>query len=467
MSTYKDGVALLKLASRWYATNGPTLMDGRAESMGVFFETEKFDSAVMEGYAEMDNLTPNLIPLLAAVQSGFDTDFIAQVINHHNIEQDQLERVCYKSANNGCMYKNTAGGKLHLVDVYIAAIKAQEVLGRLPIPDFTDPLLVIAGMHSHSPDAWPATIVEKKAALQKAGADPGYTRYMKFFAEQKISRLDQLPNSSPEDFIYRSGMLSKVTYRKEIKLYGLWEDLLIEAGNNPQDNLGLLVLQACRDASPDVKVVIRNALINMHPHGLHSLFRNAPITLYKTLQGEVAGSDLSVVLDSLVLKINLSVPYAPQASNFKAILKPKSDFKDVLNNTDTLLQRVCNEILERHEDQVGFAHLAVFNTLQSMMLGPQSISEFDREAVIQHLDRAMVSMVGVDDKPNRHREEMYKGFQTAFALLGQDHQWDIQRLAQCSSLGQKLLAQTGVNIRSFPGMSRKHRGELLEEGLGL
>lgn len=467
MSTFKDGVALLNLASRWYAANGPQLMERRAESLSVFFETDRFDGAVIKGYAEMDSLTPNLIPLLAAVQSGYDTDFIAQVINHHNIDQGQLERVCYKSANNGCMYKNTAGGKLHLVDVYIAAIKAQELLGRLPIPDFTDPLLVTAGMHSHSPDAWPATIVEKKAALQKAGADPGYTRYMKFFAERMISRLDQLPNSSPEDFIQRSGMLSKVTYRKEIKLYGLWEELLIEAGNNPEDNLGLLVLQACKEASPANKVIIRNALTNMHPHGLHSLFRNAPISLYKTMQETVTGSDLADVLDDLVLKINLSVPYSPQASNFKAILKPKSDFKDVLEDAGTLLQRVSSAIMGRDEDQVGFAHLAVFNTLQGMNLGPQAVSGLDREAVVLHLDRAMVSMVGVDDKPNRHREEMYKGFQMAFRLLGQDHQWDLQRLAQCNSLGQKLLAQAGVNIRSFPGMSRKHRGELLEEGLGL
>jgi hypothetical protein len=467
MSTLNDGISLLKLAKLWYEANGPKLMDRRSESLSVFFETEKFDGPVMEDCAEMDNLTPSLIPLLAAVQAGFGTHFIAQVISHHNIDQAQLERVCYKSANTGCMYRNTSGEKLELVDVYIAAIKAQELLGRLPIPDFTDPLLVTAGMHSHSPDAWPATIVEKKAALQKSGRDPGYTKYTRFFSERMISRFDQLPNSSPDDFIQRSGMLSKVTYRKEIKLFNLWEELLIKAGTNPQDNLGLLVLQACKEASADVKVVIRNALINMHPHGLHNLFRNAPLTLYKTLQETVVGTDLSDVLDNLVLKINLSVPYAPHASNFNAILVPKSDFKDVLNNTDTLLQRACSEILGRDEDQVGFAHLAVFNTLQGMSLGPQSISGLDREAVILHLDRAMLSMVGMDDKPNRHREEMYKGFQTAFSLLGQDYQWDVHRLAGASSLGQKLLAQAGVNIRHFPNMSRKHRGEVLEDQLGL
>jgi hypothetical protein len=471
MQVIDGGVNLLRRASIWYAANGPKLMRNLDNRWADFWDTEKFDGSFQEGadrLASMSNLRPNLIPLLAAIKAGFDTEFLAKVIEHHDITNKQIAELSYKTHDSTCMFQDKSGRKVHLVDVAIATLKAQAYLKRLPEIDDTDPYQQIAGMHLDNEETWPVTIIEKKAALKKDNQDAGYTRYGGFFEDRKLSREEQLPYGCPHKFLLRSGMLSKVTYLKEIKLHGLWEEMCMKAAYGPEDSLARLVLNACKDETDENRMIIRNALTSMHPASLPSSYQENSFDIYLILHETLRASDLADVLDSTVLKINLSMRRDARASTFRTTLKHhEHSLQGVLTDTDTLVSRVSQEILARPVDQVGFAHLVVFSTLEKMKPGPQIMYDFEPETLILHLDGAIASMLGKREEKNRQIDEMCAGIGAAFNLLSHNHQWDMTRLAQCSSLGQKLLAQAGVSIRHFPNMSKKHRGEVLEDRLGL
>lgn len=445
------GLKLFRKAQIWYAINGATLMSPKDSRSQDFFGKEKLDGALAVDCSEMQDLAPNIFPLLAAIQSGFDVPFLAQVIEHHGISKEQLERFGYDRHKDTYVFMNHVGVKMHLTGIYIPIMKACEFLGRPLIPDFTNPYALVAGMHTGVEESWPVSIVEKMAKLKKNRENAGYTRFGDFFRERKISSASLLPNSSPEDFLHRSGMLSKVTYRKEIKVHCLWEELILKVAKG--DSVATLVLDFCKNASESDKVIIRNALTCMHPAGLVSSSKSEELSIWHTLRNALKGSDLADVTDSIILMLNFS---ATGRDVFPENISP-----------DTLLARICKEILERDFDQVGFAHLKVFTTFKNMSASPQITDGVVPEQLILKLDKAIDDMLGLRDERNQQIDEMLEGFQAAFTLLSPNHKWDMALLNGCTSLGQMLLVQAGANIRDFKGLSRVHRGQILEAGLGL
>lgn len=471
MSTYFDAAALLKRASIWYAANGPKLMLNLDTRWADFWQTEKFEGSFQDGpdrLANMSNLTPHLIPLLAAIQAGFDTEFLAKVIEHHHLSDEQIDRFGYKNHDSTPVFKGRSGEKLHLVDISIATLKARAHLKRLPIIDGTDPYLLIASMHLDNKDTWPVTIIENKAVLKKNNEYAGYTRYGGFISDRHISRRDQLPLGCPHEFLLRSGMLSKVTYLKEIKLHGLWEELCMKASNGQEECLASFILNSCKNMIDEEKTIIRYALTSMHSAALSRSYQDSSFEIYKTLHETLRESDLADVLDSTVLKINLYMRRDARASTFRTAPTQEAQYlKGVVTDIDTLVSRVSQEILARPVDQLGFAHMDVFSTLVKMNAGPQIMYGFEPEALILHLDGGIASMLGNRVETNKQIEEMCAGIGSAYHLLSPNHEWDMARLVQCSSLGQKILTQAGIPIRNFPNMSRKHRGDVLEDQMGL
>jgi hypothetical protein len=263
-------------------------------------------------------------------------------------------------------------------------------------------------------------------------------------------------------------MLSKVTYLKEIKMHALWEEMCMTASNGQEECLASFILNSCKNMTDEEKTIIRYALTSMHSAALSRSYQDSSFEIYKTLHETLRETDLADVLDSTVLKINLYMRRDARASTFRTAPTQEAQYlKGVVTDIDTLVSRVSQEILARPVDQLGFAHLDVFSTLVKMNAGPQIMYGFEPESLILHLDGGIASMLGKRAETNQQIDEMCDGIGAAFKLLSPNHEWDMTRLAQCNSLGQKLLAQAGVNIRHFPNMSRKHRGEVLEDQLGL
>lgn len=455
MPITEKGLKLFRKAQIWYAVNGAVLMGVDGEQNEDFCREETLDGPLTHNGALLHDVPQNIIPLLAAIQAGFDTAFLAQVIEHHGISYEQIKGIGYLDNRQQPVFKSHSDKhvgsdkKIELIDILIHTMRAFDHLGQPIIPEFLHPYPLAAAMHTEVVASWPVSIVEHKARLKKNRQDAGYTRFGGFFSPNLISRVARLPNASAEDFLYRSGMLSKVAYRKEIKLHCLWEELFMKVAKG--DAVAMHVLDFCKEASEPNKTIIRNAMTCMHPAGIASSEKVEII--WPTLRKALRHSDLADVADSVILMLNFSAPdeYIFQENN----------------NRNTLLGRVCKEIMERDFDQIGFAHLAVFITVLEMTDVPQIVDAIVPEQLILKLDKAIDDMLGLRDETNQQIQEMLVGFQAAFGLLSLNHNWDIGLLNGCSSLGQKLLVESGANIRDFKGLSRIHKGQILESGLGL
>ena len=471
-----------KKAVAWYAENGPknmpvpaTLPDcplgqieqtGRA-SWGAFYVRNKAFSYIDEGSAMITGISSHMLPLFAGVHQGFPTHILAKIIEHHDISPADFYALFI--GRQGITQLFTSKDDIHtgLLELEIEAWKAFEMLGKVTAKDNISSYIQVAAMHTECKEAWPATQIEQMADEIKSGRSTMNDFEFDHRHNWCIDRMTQLPNGNFLDFMRRSGMFSRSAYRKEVILHTGWEDLCMEAGKSgwPALNVARQVLESCKTAPAEEQQVIREALLSMHLHGITDT--PSPMSLYNILHHVFEGSELKDILGSVILKVNASIPMT-DAENYQQYLsKNPHYFHDILLQGHKILSRACEEILRLEPQQIGYAHFMFFNTLGRMPLGQQHLSGFSPEALMLRLDHGLSDFLGNRDLSEDIAQRVVSGLSIAFRELSKYHTWDFSQLQACSSLTQLKLVQEGANLRKFPSMDKKHRGMLLEEGLGL
>lgn len=471
-----------KKAVAWYAENGPknmpvptTLPDcplgqieltGRASWGAYYIKNEAF-SYIDEGGAMIKGISSHMLPLFAGVHQGFPTHILARIIEHHGIKPADFYDLFIRRQGITQLFTSKDEVSTGLLELEIEAWKAFEMLGMVSAKDNVSSYIQVAAMHTEWKHAWPATQIERMAAEIKSGR----ATLTDFESDRRhnwcIERTTQLPNGDFLDFMRRSGLLSRSAYRKEVTLQTGWEDLFMEAGKSgwPARNVAWQMLDSCKTAPAQEQQIIREALLSMHLEGLSENLR--PDTFYNVLHTLFESSELKDVLNSVILKINLSVPLNDAENYQKNLSKNPGFFNDILHLDHKILSRACEEILEMEPHQIGYAHLVFFNTLSRMRLGEQHLSGFSPEQLILRLDQGLSDFLGDRDLSDEIAQRVGSGPAMAFKELSKYHTWDFSQLQACSSLTQLTLVQEGANLRKFPGMDKKHRGMLLEDTLGL
>jgi hypothetical protein len=465
-----------KKAVDWYAQNGPknmprptTLPESSLReieyigqsSWGAYYVRNENFSHLEDHGIQLKGVSSHLLPLFAGIHQGFPTHILAKIIEHHGIEPSDFYEIYQIQNGKTMLFLGKNDVWYSVLDTYIEAWKAFEMLGKVSANDSISNYLQIAIMHTECKDAWPATLIEHRAAAEKSGNHQPSTPESDFKVRWSIDRMEQLPLGNTHEFMRRSGMLSRPAFRKEASLRTIWEELLAIAGKNDEKSIPRQLLESCVNACDDDKRLIREALGSMHLHGMVEPVKEG--LLYETLHRIFAGTDLESVLDSVILKINITVPMTYGDSHMDFIITPvRHLFQDVIHESQHLLSRACKEILALEPHQLGYAHFTFFNTFGRMKLAPQQLSGFSPEEVIVRLDQGFNDYLGA-----RVNERVPHGPALAFRQLSKWHTWDYSQLQGLSSSTQFKLIQEGANVRNFPSMDKKHRGMLLEDQLGL
>jgi hypothetical protein len=484
MKTYSLDIEAMipwfKKAVTWYAENGPkniprpsTLPEGSFKnveltgraSWGVYFMKNDELSYIDDASVMLKGVSTHMLPLFAGVHQGFEPYRLAKIIEHHGIEPADFHNIYLTRQGQSQLFTSKDGIQIGLLEFYIETWKAFEILGKVSDKDGISAFLQIAVMNTECKEAWPATLIEQQAAVVKSGKADRRTFENDFKHRWEISRKTQFPYGNSHEFMRRSGMLSRPAFRKEVSLHHAWESLIIIAGHSGERSVAWGVLEDCKKARAADQQLIRDALHSMHNNGMKDPINGHPI--FKMLKLIFEDSDLKDVLDSVILKINVTVPRS-DASNYAYYMQDAKElFSDILESGQQVLSKACQEILSLEPHQIGYAHFVFFNTLGRMELGPQELTGFSPESVIQHLDKALVDFLGSRSLDGDMAKRVIQGPSSAFKELGKYHQWDFSKLQECSSLTQFLLVQEGANLRNFPAMDKKHRGLLLEDQLGL
>jgi hypothetical protein len=231
----------------------------------------------------------------------------------------------------------------------------------------------------------------------------------------------------------------------------------------------LKLLLACKDASTEEKLIIKDALRSMHPDRGRAF--KEPVMeemhgVFEMLKPWLAGTEMDVS-DSLILKLNLS-KCKDGVKDQKARLKQYANLYPEVNQAPQgVLSAICREVLSLRPDQISYAQLAVFNTVKSLEFGKQVIEGFKPEDIILHLDAGLRDFLGERSKTNEMTTRMFNGLSNAFSMLSAEHTWDYGALQKLSELSVLALVRGGGSMRQLPDMGRTKRGMFLEDELGL
>lgn len=435
------------------------------EAFGYFYVKNEHLSKICNSGTMLKGISTHVLPLLAAIREESSTGFIAEVIERHNITVEDIESIYLTRQGESKLFMASMGEDIHLRDAYIEAWKAFDKLGMISQSLNASSFANAGGMHTECEAAWPANVIEGLAKGNLAADGDFLMSPTSVFGDWYAKTDRHLPNGDPLEFIRRSGMLSSAAYRKQLAYHTLWEGLCISAGSS-DGACSTKILNACKEASPHEKLIIKDAMRSMHPD--RGDWKLDMAGIYSMLRFSFYHSDLRDIMDSVILKINLTVDPA-KAANYKEVMPTGSVslFDDILLQPETILAKACSEVLALRPGQIGFAQLAVFDTIERMSLGEQVIAGVTPEAVIVHLDNGMRDFLGARTKTNQMTEKMFVGMSKAFKMLSRDHSWDYKALSNCSELTALALVRGGAAMGKLPDMGRRKRAIFLEEELGL
>jgi hypothetical protein len=487
MSHGVSGIELLAAAIGWYQSNGAAplpkkgIISGTRVNAALLHRDDEDDVYDLEDLSSDDdhaigNVPGKVIPVLAAISLGFDSVALAKVINEHSVTLQNIRWLEFENAGNTIiqLYENghsTASPTKINIEIFKAFAADPVLCDELhrTVSSEPDSMTCIGLMHTIESDLWPAAKIEEHARLVMTPTKRVITSvYVAFeFISSRPEHADELPNQSPIDLIKRSGMLTDAVLRKQTGCFSLWEDLLYVATSDQPQPLQIEILKAFTQVKDKqtVDLLVRGLLSVTSETFESPLFAEDVHSLLKSIFSDQPA--FAPVLDSVALKLNLlPVDWVPNEAD---INNDPHFYNDLVNNQQTLISRIANELLARPAEHLGTFDYSVFKKLTGMNLPPQVI-DFSPEHLVNHiLDSIRTyktpnqvtcqSKVQVDEWAMENLESMVK-------LLMRDHTFDVNKFTHLEDDSKISLIKAGVGI-SLKSLSRKGRGQVLEDSMGL
>lgn len=399
---------------------------GEDESWKNFNTGRMVESRLVAGWGLVKSIRLKCLPLFAGVQQDLSTSSLTKIIVRHGISPSNIRDIFAEPKQ--VIFANKHGNRVSFLDAYISIWKAFDELGMIDRPAIYSTAEFVAAMHTSVEYAWPVSAAEEDLSLiQGSWGDWG------------LADIKQLPNCDPMLFVKRAGMLSRNLINSTTEWPCVWEDLCTKAAGG--STIAELILKTCAGpASENDKTAIRMALTAMRPNDSDRYL------LTRYLSELFAGTDLADALEKPVLKINMGFLVAED---------------------EHFLENLCLEVVSRPSEYMGLTILSAFERMSREPMPPQKFSTIIPEEVIVHLDKGLQAVFEDYEESSSQSHRFGPGFMCAFKLLSREHKWDYAVLQTCSSLSKKWMVEAGANVRLFPTMSRKHRGEILEQELGL
>lgn len=482
MEYVTSGKELLDVAIEWYEKN-PGVSIPRNSKIGstkidsnLYFQNENFSiEPVGDSSASVSHVSANLMPFLAGVVLKFTPEKLSAIIHDHEIDRDQFSNLeftnewakSFKAKEDPDLYISSARiwiekSKAFACDPHLKSIMTQ-ALGH-PTEGQTLGIMHIADEYH-----WPATMISKHAEIVMSEfGNPFKSFNERFQGSVSLPRtIDELPNGSALDLLTRSGMLTEAVLRKQTSRFDMWEDIAFHSNYNSKPQVAVLEHLA-KTEDKNLQALALRGLLSMSANASHHEI--VAQSLYETLQIHFGGNEaFNPVFDSIILKLNLFVNSDYQRG-LQAMSRHALLFDEILDSQETLLSRVANEIISRPGDNLGFYEICVFNKL-SMCRLPEQVITFSPELLINKVMDSYSSFISPAKQKEYEKKkidnEALKSIESMIHLLGKDRKFDYDQFTHRSDNDKVALIESGMEMRSFKGLSRQARGRLLENDLGM
>lgn len=481
------GNELLNAAIRWYRDNGAVQIPeyskvGGTDVFGAcYYQEELYEitSQDAEGQANSINeVRGSTIPLLAAISLGFDSTTLSKIIDDHSIPLHEITGMSFDdSMTTGIPGSDGSKSTISPCRITIDAMRAfasnmdnWDTLSR-SIRDKPFSRESLGIMHTGESALWPVSLINDHAQkIMTPSESPVWSTHIPFsYVASAPQARDEMPCGNPIELLRRSGMLSEPVLRKQTGLFDHWEDLVFTAGNEHFMQLEILGSISKVQHKPTLDLITRG-FRSISVDSTEDVL-DSPL-VYDTMKNALGKNpDFKIVLDSLILRLNLiTIDRFSDTQYLEDMAEDEELFTPLLVERHTLLSRVAEEFLARPVQQLGHSEYAAFRKLAGMNLPPQEIT-FSPEKLLNHLLDSLNTFVSPNKIDCAHKKDLDilagESVRAMAGLLTRHHEFDHSQFDHRTENTKIHLVSGGFDIKKFTGISRKARGHLLEEQLGL
>jgi hypothetical protein len=519
-----NGTWLFRLAQEWYTTNpgeqiphevwATKVQEAVLQNDSHGAGNERFDISAHDWLVTW--VSPDMIPVLAAVTLGFSTKELSKVVQHHNIDrvkltqcsviEDFIDERTDLRPEDACRFKI---GRWTLVEKVMNAIFLDPDAVKGLVEDiFMHQLsseIKLACLLSDIPDLWASKAIDTRLEKLRSGAtDLGYFQFP-FIDIGTFRTLDDVHDFSNDQLLKileRSGVMTLGAIREmgfhTDFFFELFEELaspsypdasedyeelwkLGEPGEPNSENLA----RALTLGEPKYKNLV-SAINSVECPEQLGRFNDrirevmSDIDHNSLVSGKSALDNLEVVLDpikyadvmnDIVLKINLL--------SMQGMHQPRQRWEGpaydaIYCEPSLLLSKLARQLMETLSSDFNRTHFQTLSRILKFSRAEQDIEPIDMKCFVLKLMDAFDAYLKKGNYDSNGREIHYVKNRTAdhlglFLQYAADMSvnLDFSRVESLSDASKLLLAKNGFDLKRLPRLSNRDLGDVLSDRLGL
>jgi hypothetical protein len=435
-------------------------------SIHSFSDNSKFSFRF--GAYEVSRAHHPLVPAFAAMSMGMTGKALAAVLHHHGATFDHVTDLQYEQSDivhTPCYVETPEDAARHIgwmYDTLIGAFCEHHDLANLLKPEsdylFLDPSLELALLKTPLERLWPLTGLQKYIEERSAGSSPEYFRFCSvpaFFSGPQI--LDQAPDEKILTWLHKAGALllvAEAEYDLEPKFF---VRLFQQDLENPTRNVQAIIRALNSIEDTDLLIQLNALIIQSlsNREWLSSFDEGRRATICATSKMDPV--KFLTLRESTVLRLN--------------ILPPRANLTAEPDKDETYLQGLYDELSAIAPHDFRAHHFKSLGKL-AKHYGPQVVGEaMDLNGFLGHVVAGFIHQQSMalpgESEPAYDFQKARENMEAFVRHLSKAMTPDYSRLKDLPSESKAFLAANGFDIKKLPGMSRKNRGQVLSDALGL
>lgn len=482
----KDAQQLLAFAQKWSQTHPGEQIPhatwtGEVDALLAGDPLEYTRFRVTSGEHSVIAHSPEIIPALAAISLGATTLDIQAAALHHKVELSDLNACKYEfvfkpaNAKDRAVFSKWSVTKAFMRAFCYTPEDAEHFFGSAT-NQVLSPTQVTAVLTVPNPAVWPVTGIERHLQFARQGRTRDNSGVRPMLSSDHITDAGiDLANTTDEQLMVlleRSGNLTLGATSEMGFTCSFFQDLFAELDFYGEKSPKRIVEVLTNLDAEKTEVVRQRMLEQLCDVPEHDRGDNAE-TVLDVLRDHFGHESFGMMHENMLLKLNL-IRVKGLDALAEVIRRPMPEcFTEFFSAGDQVLARLDQALRAVESKDFKAPHFRALRVATSDWNRPQDLNQIDLSSL---LDKSLAAYdlyqrqnhVDLTGSPQHKCKDNARHDLVAFASYALKHiEHDYERFRTLSSECKTVLAMAGMEMKKLPGISRRERGLVLENQLGL
>lgn len=472
----EDVTPIFKMAQDWFRNSPDEQMP--LDEWHKHFKNEAQLSYLSDGVFKVSKVGKEIIPALAAISLGASPEQLSAIMLHHNVTATELARCTFASERQ--IYIDTPKNSLtpwHTTNeltrgfAHLPELK-KHFLNDYPLVSKSTEMKLSVQMNDFEA-LWDITKA-KQLISEIAAGEHAATWIYDFTDLMEYARIEyELKSFTDKDLFVLLERTGQLCINADHE-YGFSNQFFGELFLNAKDlQTSKRFIKAINNIEDPVllRMVSQRIFETLRQYELS--FGDAPKSLIE-MRKHLDPVKFKALFESTLLK--LAVLTAPGLSGLcithPALIEDPC-FEDFVQNPRSMVRQLHQELMTVDATAFKKVHFMAIENTFSKDMPAQDISSTDIHQLLMHaLDALSHYGERLDNLKSGFKKSKFsvaaeKSLETLVRFALSQIDLDYQRLSTLPSGAKAYLTTFGLDIKKLPGISNKHRGQLLSDQLGL